>query len=1158
MDNHLQKIKAGILFIMVMACLWIPSIYAVERDGIDCNCTENDGVYINGAKAKKAALTCIPQIDPDYCTSQNGVYKVTAASTVNEVILTVSEVASNTTLFTANFAQTNAYWGFSPDNDRFVYHYTTMPAIETIDHIRLHNLTGDPDTPVDSSDIAVGHATPPLFSPHGKYLLWVNVTGTTHTLIRVVNALTGDIAYETDFYYAVPVNGDPFENLSEIKKWGGVTWGFSPDDDDASFAYVYRSDFNVVEWNVVNLVTGKVVQHITTNAAGVEWQFSPCGDVISYIENRLEISLFNTSTGDPLIDLGSVDFSPSVIQDDGVRTTATTHQALVGGTYHDLADNVAHNACEGPSDTDGDTVLDDIDNCPDISNFNQADTDGDGIGDLCDGDYDTDGDGEPNDTDNCPDTGNADQLDGDGDGKGDLCDNCPDISNPDQTDSDFNGIGDECTGSTGTAPTWPDGSTLTAPTRNETSVILAWPAPEDAEDDLAGYLIYRNNSIAAQLGDVHVRTHEVTGLSPGAYHTFRVEARDAEGNLSSDGPTTTAYTPDLTLPTWPVPVSLEWIDRTATSITIQWSQATDNSSVSGYRIYLRDGGDWKKITDVAAGINTFRFTCLKPFTGVYGKYTFKMVAYDVAGNESVDGPQATMYTNQRSEPCGTHLTRVSMTLEKEEIAYYDEGPGIGAPAISADGRYVVYKTDADNIGRLHELADVFVYDQLDDVVKRVNVSSTGQQSDFGLTERDKLSISADGRYVAFAEFGKNLVPNDENYSQDVFVHDLNTGETIRVSVSSDNEEASSNSSHPGLSADGRFVVFHSRAGNLVSDDLNMGIDVFLHDRDTDENGVFDEVSAISTTRISISIDGNPENGSSMNPSISADGRYIAFKSGADNLVAGDDNICWDTDYMGRQYQISCSDIFIHDQNAGTTERVSVSSSGGQAEGKSSMPHISSDGRYVAFLSTAENLVAGDDNEEIDVFVHDRDTGTTERVNLSGSNGQANGPAYGFPSISAAGRFVAFTSKADNLVPDDTNGVKDVFLRDRVTGETKRLSECPCDNEQGNNISQGPAISANGNFVAFESAASNLLIDLTDTNHGYDVFVYEQQIDMGKPGDVNNDTQIDLKDAKAAIKVFSGLVQDDLDSARDVNEDGKIGLPEGIFVLQTVSELRGAE
>jgi len=1147
---------------MVIACLWIPSIYAAERDGIDCNCTEDDELYKNGAKAKKPARICVPPIDPDYCTSKNGVYKVTAAPTVNEIILTVSEVSGNVTLFTANCAQTNAYWGFSPDNDRFVYHYYTLAAIETIGHIRLHNLTGDPETPIYESDLAVGHATPPLFSPHGKYLLWINVTDTTHTLIRVVNVLTGDIAYETEFYYAVPVEGNPFEDLPEIKKWGGVTWGFSPDDGDASFAYVYRSDFNVVEWNVVNLVTGKLVQHITTNAAGVEWQFSPCGDVISYIENRLEISLFSTRTGDPLIDLGSVDFFPSVIQEDGVRTTATDHQALVGGIYHDLADNLAHNLCEGPLDTDGDTVLDDIDNCPDISNLDQADSDGDGIGDLCDGDYDTDEDGEPNDTDNCPEIGNADQLDGDGDGRGDLCDNCPDIYNPDQADSDHNGVGDACTGSTGTAPTWPDGSTLTTPDRNETSVVLAWSAPEDAEDDLAGYLIYRNNVIAAQLGDIYVRTHEVTGLSPGTYHTFRVEARDAEGNLSSGGPNTTAYTPDLTLPTWPTPVSLEWIDRTATSITIQWSQAIDNSAVSGYRIYLRKDGDWKKIADVAPGTNTFHFSCLKPFTGVNGKYTFAVEAYDGAGNESVDGPQRVMYTNQRTEPCGTYLIRASMTLDKEEITYYEgQGTGMtGAPAISADGRFVAYKADADNIGRLHELADVFVYDVLDDVVKRVNVSSTGIQSNFGLAEPDTVSISADGRYVAFAEFGDSLVPDDENYFHDVFVHDLNTDKTVRVSVSSDGEEADSNSSHPGISADGRFVVFHSRAGNLDPDfnDLNIYLDVFVHDRDTDENGVFDRAGAISTTHISISNDGDPENGSSMNPSISSDGRYIAFESSANNLVNGDDNICLYTDYMGREYEVPCSDIFVHDRTAGTTERVSVSSGGGQADGKSFMPSISSKGRYVVFLSTAENLVAGDDNEKTDVFVHDRNTGSTERVNLSGSNGQANGSSFGFSSISANGRFVVFTSTADNLVPDDTNGVEDVFQRDRKTSETKRLSECPCDNEQGNIISQRPVISADGRFVAFESAASNLLIDLADTNHGNDVFVYEQQITMDKPGDVNNDTQIDLKDAKAAIKIFSGLSQDGLDLAGDVNEDDKIGLPEGIFVLQTESELREAD
>ncbi len=156
-------------------------------------------------------------------------------------------------------------------------------------------------------------------------------------------------------------------------------------------------------------------------------------------------------------------------------------------------------------------------------------------------------------------------------------------------------------------------------------------------------------------------------------------------------------------------------------------------------------------------------------------------------------------------------------------------------------------------------------------------------------------------------------------------------------------------------------------------------------------------------------------------SISADGRYVAFTSYATNLVVGDTN--------------NTFDVFVHDRQSGTTERVSIDSSGEQGHGDSFLPSISADGRHVAFTSGAPNLVAGDTNGWADIFIHDRLIGTNERVSVDSSGRQGNEHSYG-PSISGDSRYVAFWSWASNLVGGDTNGVLDVFLRDREGIGTK--------------------------------------------------------------------------------------------------------------------------
>ena len=229
-----------------------------------------------------------------------------------------------------------------------------------------------------------------------------------------------------------------------------------------------------------------------------------------------------------------------------------------------------------------------------------------------------------------------------------------------------------------------------------------------------------------------------------------------------------------------------------------------------------------------------------------------------------------------------------------------------------------------------------------------------------------------------------------------------------------------------------------------------------------------------TTRVSVSsaeAQGNQGSGGASVPAISPNGRYVAFTATASNLVPGDTNDTFD--------------VFVRDRAAGTTRRVSVSSNEAQANSYSEQePAFSADGRYVTFTSDSANLVPGDTNSNPDVFVRDRAAGTTRRVSVSSNETQGNSLSSG-QGISAGGGYVAFTSLASNLVRGDTNGSLDVFVRDLRAGTTRQVS-VSSNGAQGDGISAGWAISADGRQVAFYSEASNLVP--ADTNGFPDVFV----------------------------------------------------------------------
>ncbi|MFZ1428317.1 MAG: hypothetical protein WAS21_16270 [Geminicoccaceae bacterium] len=344
------------------------------------------------------------------------------------------------------------------------------------------------------------------------------------------------------------------------------------------------------------------------------------------------------------------------------------------------------------------------------------------------------------------------------------------------------------------------------------------------------------------------------------------------------------------------------------------------------------------------------------------------------------------------------------------------------------------------------------------LTERVSLGQDGAQ---GNGDSTSSAISAVGRFVAFESSATNLVPGDTNEQRDVFVRDRQTGRTERVSVGPGGVEAAGFSEFPAISADGRFVAFQSKASNLVSGDTNGVLDVFVRDRQTR-----------TTRRVSLGPGGRQGHSHSFGAAISANGRFVAFSSAATNLVAGDTN--------------ARVDVFVRDRQNGATQRVGLGPDGVQGNGGSFTGTISADGRFVAFVSDATNLVRGDTNRERNVFVHDRKMGATRRVSLGPGGRQSDGPSGIYDlSLSADGRFVAFDSLATNLVPGDTNDAADIFVRDRKLGTTRRASLGP-GNISGNGPSQDPAISADGRFVSFFSYATNLVPG--DTNGVRDVFV----------------------------------------------------------------------
>ncbi|MFC1549279.1 TolB family protein [Nitrospirota bacterium] len=378
--------------------------------------------------------------------------------------------------------------------------------------------------------------------------------------------------------------------------------------------------------------------------------------------------------------------------------------------------------------------------------------------------------------------------------------------------------------------------------------------------------------------------------------------------------------------------------------------------------------------------------------------------------------------------------------------------------ISTSGRYVVFDSRSYALveGDTNDDYDVFVCDMHTGTVKLISNAADGTE---GESTGEYPSISGDGRYVAFHSTSENIVAGDNNVSPDVFLRDLMTDTVTLLSINAaDSSQGDSTSENPTISTDGKFVAFESQAQNLIPGQPTNG----------NKHILLRNVLSGEITMVSNSATGDEGDVGSYEPALSGNGRYVAFYSEATNLVSVDSG--------------GFADIFLKDMQTGAIKLISNAADGTQGDGHSQYPAISDDGRYVAFVSTATNLVPGDSNGQPDVFLRDLQADTIKLISNS-SDGTPSGNYSYQPSISADGRYVTFGSSGE-LITGDNNSCDDIYLRDTLTDEVTLLS-VNASGVQASDYSYIPIISGNGKYVVFESDAENLVE--TDSNGNSDIF-----------------------------------------------------------------------
>jgi hypothetical protein len=547
----------GLLAALVAAVPASPVHATVDDGDASCDCVES-GPY------QEPIPVADPFITPSGASAESGArYEVDVTGTIPGSQLTVTRIADSATVLTTSGDL--GFWGFSPDQDRFVVTGLAAGLLE----VHVYDLTAA--TPSASViDLSIAETPSRLgFSPHGEFFSFTSVfPGSSDTVtVQLFDARTGDQRHSSTYTYFVP--GMPADN-----EFGEAGYGFSPDDDE--FLSMHVSSASAIDGFVVDLDSGVARGLGPLTGTGL-WRFSPCGSVLALAlqtnPTTMDVSLRSTSTGTALASASYPIATPTF------ATTATHHVVTVSGTTYELA------VAAPPT--------------PDV---------------------------------------------------------CP--------------------------PTWPIGTTLSGTPAGPTSVDLTWSAAEDPSD-VDGYRVYRGAVLLTTLSGATL-TYTATGLSPQMTYTFRVEAKDTLGRWSTTGPTTDVTTPDSG-PYWPSG-SLALTDVDGTEVDLVWTAAQDDVAVTGYRI-LRNGVE---LAVVGAAPRSYADTTVARGT----TYTYQVQARDADGNESLDGPQASVTT--------TTLSRTDTATLAGQVFRDLNGDGLRNGADSAlalnnnDLTLVLYRVDGED------------------------------------------------------------------------------------------------------------------------------------------------------------------------------------------------------------------------------------------------------------------------------------------------------------------------------------------------------------------------------------------------------------------------------------------------------------------------------
>jgi Tol biopolymer transport system component len=390
----------------------------------------------------------------------------------------------------------------------------------------------------------------------------------------------------------------------------------------------------------------------------------------------------------------------------------------------------------------------------------------------------------------------------------------------------------------------------------------------------------------------------------------------------------------------------------------------------------------------------------------------------------------------------------------------------GESAVSADGRYVAFTSDATNMGLVTGQSgrEIYLRDMITGTVELVSVSAIGAYNYGGC---DSPVMTPDARYVAFESLSPTLVAGDTNGAWDVFVRDRLLGTTTRVSVGPGGAQVTGGQSwSPTISDDGRYVAFFSSAQGLVPGFGSAGVyQVYVHDRQTGQ-----------TLAGSVNQTGGTPNADCRQPCLSADGRFLSFETSASDILPGDTN--------------GLIDVYVRDLLTNGVVRATLAPGGIEPNNNCVRSRISGDGRWVAFQTQSTNLVAAHPSATNDCYVRDLLAGGLSLASVSSAGVSVGVPTVVAPQISYDGRYVAFATYGINPL-----AWLDVFVHDRLSGVTT-LATAAHDGADGNGPSPAGvptggngsvfAMSPNGRFVTFDSTASNLV--LSDTNGVKDTFL----------------------------------------------------------------------